>query len=43
VLSLIARAVLVAHIMVENFWDCRLTKGLPESDCLLTPAPCVVL
>jgi hypothetical protein len=39
VFCLVVLAILIAGIMVEKFWDCRLTKGLSESDCLFTSAP----
>jgi hypothetical protein len=42
VFCLVVLAVLIAGIMVEKFWDCRLTKGLSESACLFTPVPYTV-
>jgi hypothetical protein len=39
VFCLIVLAILIAGIMVEKFWDCRLHKGLSEWACLFTPAP----
>jgi hypothetical protein len=39
--SLVVLAVLIAGIMVEKYWDCRL-KGLSESERLFTPAPYTV-
>jgi hypothetical protein len=42
VFCLVCFAILIAGIMVEKFWDCRLTKGLTESECLFTPAPYTV-
>ena len=39
VVCLIVLAIVLAGIMVEKFWDCRLTKGLSQADCLFTAAP----
>ena len=39
IFCLIVLAIVIAGIMVEKFWDCRLHKGLPQSVCLFTPAP----
>jgi hypothetical protein len=38
VFCLIVLAILIAGIMVEKFWDCRL-KGRSEQACLFIPAP----
>ena len=39
VFCLIVLALLIAGIMVEKFWDCRLNKGGSEWACLFVPAP----
>ena len=39
VFCLVLFALLVAGIMVEKFWDCRLTKRQSQSACLFTSAP----
>jgi hypothetical protein len=41
VFRVVCFAILIAGIVVEMFWDCRL-KGLLESACLFTPAPYTV-
>ena len=42
VFCLIVLAIVIAGIMVEQFWDCRLNKRLSEWACLFTPAPYTV-
>jgi hypothetical protein len=38
VFCLVVLSIIIAGIMVEKFWDCRL-KGGAEEACLFTPAP----
>jgi hypothetical protein len=38
VFCLVVLSIIIAAIMVEKFWDCRL-KGGAEEACLFTPAP----
>ena len=39
VFCLIVLAILIAGIMVEKFWDCRLNMGRSEWACLFAPVP----
>jgi len=42
VFCLVCFAILIAGIMVEKYWDCRLRTKLSQNECLFTPAPYTV-
>jgi hypothetical protein len=35
--GLVCIAVIVAGIMIEKYWDCRLTTRLSQNECLFGP------
>ncbi|SFM17176.1 hypothetical protein SAMN03159423_5771 [Bradyrhizobium sp. NFR13] len=42
VFCLVCFAILIAGIMVEKYWDCRVRTKLSQNECLFTPAPYTV-
>lgn len=41
-ICLVFIAIVVAGVMVEKFWDCRVTHKMTQSECLFTGALHVV-